>query len=118
MLRTNTKKAKENIRKYIIEHYDVEDYEMENSNNFDIVKGQIWSIFMNEVGKWNGSHYDSFKYWCQGLPSALDTCYYYNRSAVEDLGEILEESEEERNHYSEEQAEERLTYLIYRELRG
>lgn len=24
--------------------------------------------------------------WCQGLPSILDTCYYYNRSAVADLG--------------------------------
>lgn len=54
--------------------------------------------------------------WCQGLPSVLDTCYYYNRSAVVDLGNILEQSERERAQYTEEQAERLLTHLIYQEL--
>ena len=31
-----------------------------------------------------------------GLPSVLDTCYFYNRSAVDDLGAILEETESEK----------------------
>ena len=55
--------------------------------------------------------------WCQGLPSVIDTCYYYNRSAVEDLGDILEETEEERNRYTEQDAERLLSCLIYREIR-
>ena len=58
-----------------------------------------------------------FTEWAQGLPSVLDTCYYYNRSAVDDLGAILEQSEREKAQYSEQQAEQMLTHLIYRELK-
>lgn len=54
--------------------------------------------------------------WCQGLPSILDTCYFYNRSAVADLGAILQQSERERARYTESQAEQLLTHLIYQEL--
>lgn len=119
MLKSNSKQVKENIRKYIIDNYDIEDYsggEISNSNDFQIVKKQIMDIFTEEVGKRQGVNYNSFRYWMQGLPSIIDACYYYNRSAVKDLGDILEESEEERNKYTEEQAEERLTQLIYKEL--
>ena len=59
---------------------------------------------------------ERFEEWAAGLPSILDTCYYYNRSAVDDLGAILEETDSEKARYSEQQAETRLTYLIYREL--
>ena len=54
--------------------------------------------------------------WCAGLPSILDTCYYYNRSAIKDLGDILEQTEEERAKYTESDAERLLSILIYREL--
>ena len=57
-----------------------------------------------------------FADWCAGLPSVLDTCYYYNRSAAKDLGNILEETETEYSRYSEADAEKLLTSLIYREL--
>lgn len=60
---------------------------------------------------------DLFIEWCQGLPSVLDTCYYYNRSAVDDLASILEQNEQEKSKFTESQAEERLTYLIFREIR-
>lgn len=59
----------------------------------------------------------AFADWCADLPSVLDTCYYYNRSAVDDLGAILEETDEEKARYTEEQAEKTLTMLIYRELK-
>lgn len=55
--------------------------------------------------------------WAQGLPSVLDTCYFYNRSAIDDLGEILEQSEREKAKYTEQEAEQLLTHLIYRELK-
>jgi hypothetical protein len=48
------------------------------------------------------------------LPSVINTLYYYNRSAITDLGDILEETEDERNRYTESQAEKLLTKLIYR----
>ena len=66
-----------------------------------------------EIWRKNLSEQTSFTDWCSGLPSILDTCYYYNRSAVDDLGEILEETEQERSKYTEEQAEKQLTILIY-----
>lgn len=59
---------------------------------------------------------ERFTDWAQGLPSILDTCYYYNRSAVDDLGAILEETAEEKARYSEQNAEQLLTALIYKEL--
>lgn len=54
--------------------------------------------------------------WCQGLPSVIDTCYYYNRSAVKDLAGILEEPEEKFSKYNESDAEQKLTSLIFREI--
>lgn len=50
-------------------------------------------------------------------PPVLDTCYYYNRSAVADLGNILEETPAEMERYTESGAETLLTNLIYRELK-
>ena len=57
----------------------------------------------------------AFVSWCSGLPSMLDTSYYLHR-AVKDLGDILEESEEERARFSETEAETLLSRRIYREI--
>lgn len=131
MLKTNTKKARENIRKYIIDIYDdTEDYSHHNidtdKQTFEEIAEVIKEVFhleklnneniKNYYRVKNYSMYEIFKEWCQGLPSIIDTCYYYNRSAVKDLGDILEETEEERSRFTEEEAEEKLTYLIYREI--
>ena len=57
-----------------------------------------------------------FEDWARGLALGNLFCYYYNRSAVDDLGEIMEETEEEKAKYTEQEAEETLTRLIYREM--
>ena len=57
-----------------------------------------------------------FEDWARGLALGNLFCYYYNRSAKDDLGKILEESEEEKAKYTEQEAEELLTRLIYREM--
>lgn len=129
MLKTNTRQARENIKNYIIDNLDVTGYEEYSyyyeregvTDRFSMAQAIIKDVFYNEMLKHNKmvlrySHYELFREWCQGLPSALDTCYYYNRSAIKDLGDILEETEEERNRFTESQAEEKLTYLIYREI--
>lgn len=130
MLKTNTRQARENIKNYIIDNLDVTGYEEYSyyyqegtieRDKFSMAQAIIKDVFYNEMLKHNKmvlrySHYELFKEWCQGLPSALDTCYYYNRSAIKDLGDILEETEEERNRFTESQAEDKLTYLIYREI--
>lgn len=122
MLRTNSKKAIENIRKYIIEHFDGENYNFSgDASNFHEVAIFIYKCFIEEKYKGAEGYYarrgysmqDIFADWAAGLPSVLDTCYFYNRSAVDDLAEILEESDSEKAKYKDEQkAENLLTNLI------
>lgn len=118
MLRTNSKQARENIRQYIIENFTPENYTEENIQGFENVAKFILDVFKREYYNVTGRYTqaEAFKNWCSGLPSVLDTCYYYNRSAVEDVKNILDETDAEANKYTEQQAEELLTGLIYREL--
>lgn len=123
-LRTNSKKARENIRAYIIKHFDPCGYDVnQQPETFGETARIILEIFADETRyatryyqRYMDSDLNVFKDWCAGLPSIIDTCYYYNRSAVDDLGAILEETEIEKARFTEQQAEDRLTWLIYREL--
>ena len=123
MLKTNSKKARENVRNYIIEGFTPEGYTDDPPQEFPEIARFILAAFRSE--KYNlpedrryyrNNEFAAFADWCAGLPSVLDTCYFYNRSAVDDLGAILEESEEEKARYTEAQAESTLTLLIYRAL--
>ena len=123
MLRTNTKKAAANIRAYIMDGFTPEGYTDNPPQEFPEVAAFILDTFRNEkywrsqdVRYYHGCERSAFRDWCAGLPSVLDTCYYYNRSAVDDLGAILEETEEEKARFTEQEAEQLLTNLIYREL--
>ena len=118
MLRT--KKANENIRAYIMDNFTPENYTDNPPKDFPGVAAFILDIFrkekMSDFRYHDCNEFAAFTDWCQGLPSVLNTCYYYNRSAVEDLGAILEETAEEKARFSEQEAERRLTWLTYREL--
>ena len=118
MLRSNSKKARENIRVYIMDNFTPDSHgrDRDEFETFGEVAAFILETFRSEKRYERGPEAAIFTDWCQGLPSVIDTCYYYNRSAVEDLGAILEETEAERNRYSEADAEKLLTNLIYREL--
>ena len=119
MLKTNSKQARENIRQYIIENFTPENYTEEDTQGFENIAKFILDVFKEEYGNliWRyNTQQEAFKNWCSGLPSVLDTCYCYNRSAVEDVKNILEETDAEASKYNEQQAEELLTSLIYREL--
>ena len=123
MLRTNTKKAAANIRVYIMDGFTPEGYTDNPPQEFPEIAAFILDTFRSEkywcpqdVRYYHGCERLAFRDWCAGLPSVLDTCYYYNRSAVDDLGAILEETEEEKARFTEQEAEQLLTDLIYREL--
>ena len=123
MLKTNTRKARENIRAYIVDHFDASGYTEAPPETFPAIAAYILETFHDEKCKHDLRYkagrigeQELFFDWAAGLPSLLDTCYYYNRSAVDDLGAILEESESEKARYSESDAERLLTILIYREL--
>ena len=118
MLRT--KKAIVNIRAYIMDNFTPANYTDNPPKDFPGVAAFILDTFrkekMSDFRYHNCNEFAAFTDWCQGLPSVLDTCYYCNRSAVDDLGAILEETAEEKARFTEAEAERRLTWLIYREL--
>ena len=129
MLKTNSKKAIENIRKYIVENFHVEFSEVwetaDEVNDFNEIAKYIYNDFWRVEGDIYkqyikaGRHISKealFYDYCQGLPGILDTKYFYSRSAVDDLGEILEQTETEKAKYTEGQAEKTFTNLIFREL--
>ena len=123
MLKTNSKKAKENIKQYIIDHFTPEGYTDAAPEEWPEIAIFIIDIFRSEKYSrpedhryYNNNELAAFMDWAAGLPSLLDTCYYYNRSAVDDLAVILEETETEKARFTETDAEKRLTYLIYRTL--
>jgi hypothetical protein len=121
MLKTNSKQARENIKKYIMDGFTPEDYGIEDPGNFEDTAKIIYHIF--KVEKANDPYYkyyqeqEVFANWAAGLPSILDTCYYYNRSAIDDIAAILEQTEAEKAKYTDERkAEKFLSDLIYREI--
>lgn len=124
MLKTNSKKARENVRAYIIVNFDPTNYDLKKApESWPEIAAFILDAFRSEkyysleyMQRAKLSEQTVFAEWAAGLPSVLDTCYFYNRSAVDDLAGILEESESEKPRYSESDAERLLTYLIYREL--
>lgn len=126
MLKTNSKQVKEKIREYILEHFK-EYYYQDNKKYIqqDLTNDDQIFLFIMETIKQEYNHeikrnynflsFNVFESYCRGLPSILN-CDYYCNSAITLLGDILEQTQEERNKYTEEQAEEKLTYLIYKEL--
>lgn len=124
-LRTNTKQARKNIIDYILEDMDYITERAEYDNitvdaaEPEKVLAYIYKIFLEEYGwavtRCRQSYQEAFTNWAAGLAMGGLFCYYYNIDAVELLGDILEETEAERNKYNQEQAENMLTYLIYRE---
>lgn len=123
MLRTNSKKAKANIRNYILENFTPENYTDTPPTEWHEIAVFIYDTFryekyccIEDFQYYRYNEWKAFLDWCSGLPSILDTCYFYNRSAIEDLGNILEQTETERSKYEESAAENLLTLLIYNEL--
>lgn len=120
MLKSNSKKARENVKNYILDNFTPENYtETPPTETRDIMQF-IYNCFIsekfsieNEKRYYKYNEYNAFVDWCAGLPSIIDTCYYYNRSAVDDLGAILEETQTEKSKYTESGSEKMLTYLIY-----
>lgn len=120
MLRTNTKKARENVRAYIVDGFTPENYTDTAPQEWPEIAAFILDVFRSEkpgIGAYaRMSEQERFTDWASGLPSVIDCGYYYNRSAVDDLGAILEETKAEKARFDESKAENLLTYLIYREL--
>lgn len=122
MLKTNSKTVREKIRAYILDNALNENYE-----SFDNLKDACIYI-VNDVKRVCGAHCWNRKYnfdgwsqrdfseWCRGLPGVFDCEFIYRVSAVDFLGDILEETETERAKYTECDAEDLLLYLCFSEI--
>ena len=121
MLKTNSKKARENTLNYI---FSDSEYLEDRANYDDVIletkedyAAFVWRCFIEEYGCFvpRLGAQKAFEDWAQGLALGGMFCYYYNVSAVDTLAGILEETPEQAGKYTEEQAEKLLTYLIFRE---
>lgn len=134
MLRTNSKKAKENIRLWILANYIPEDYtnafQTETGEytpeNFPEVAASIMDTFHNEKG-FDVRRYGleiAFIDWMQGLPSILKTLpLLHGWEVAEILGDWLEETTEEKEAYSRkdedgEKAMKTALHLVFREIQA
>ena len=119
MLKTNTNKARENTLRYILEDGDY----IEERASYDGIELQtpaeycavILEAFKSEYGHEinRRGEYAAFKGWAQGLAMGGLFLYYYNKPARDIVAGILEETPEEAARYTEEQAEELLTRMIF-----
>lgn len=132
MLKTNSKKATYNIWKYLesfidcindeIIKYDPDLTELKPGNE-KALAAVIYHTYTIEK-KNNDCYYNAgrisdenlFADWAQGLPMCGIFDYWYYTTAVRILGDILEEDENERAKYTEDDAAKMLTHLIYREV--
>ena len=119
MLRTNSKKARENIRQWILENLG-SDYEAGTFQEAaKIINEHFYAEMIKHDNRYKAgrvSRFELFKDWTSGLPGALCCDDIYLRPVVPVLALILEETEAEASKYSEDEAEAKLVALIYREL--
>ena len=128
MLKSNTKKARLNLMRYI--RTASAPYYIENCGNpADITDDELCALILDEF-KQNWSHefernfrrcaaipyQKMFLDWGSGLTAGGLFDFYYHCNASDILGDILEETDAERAQFTEEQAETRLGYLIFAEV--
>ena len=123
MLKTNSKKAKENLRNYIIENVlhnnetectTIDEAAATLKKHFNVEKLHPYNLQLIRSGK--TTEKTIFKSWLQGLPHGGIGDYWYFCNAADILGSILEETEEEKARFTEEEAANMLTTLIYNEI--
>ncbi len=122
MLKIRSKEAQFNLSQYILWYFIPDDYDdapqpkghdgQYTGAQFHEVALYIFKTFAQET-KWQELPlYERFHNWAQGLPTIIDLCYHYNRSAVKDVAEILEETPEEADKYTEDKAAKLLDTMI------
>ena len=121
MLKTNSRVVRERIRIYVIGNGEDIRESMEfdeiPSNKIDDILKYVWTVFMDNYGRFTHkgvSLQEEFSTFASGLPFNIFD-YHYNVSAVDLVGDLLDETEAERSKYSESEAEKLMDYLIFRE---
>lgn len=118
MLKTNSTKARENIRAYIMKIYNEEFSDSgKKPESFEEAKEEIRKQFEYATKGWNDTPQSKFKDWLCGLPGILSTeDYFCHNSAVSILGDILEQPKYYRGKYCEFDSELMISKMIAREI--
>lgn len=119
-LKSNSKAVNEAVKTYILENFDTSnytpDYDHVNASNIKEVCKAILDCCNKE--KFYLSYHNTQSMlidWMQGLPSILDTApILYSGSAVDLVGNWLQQTEKEKSKYDETTAEQFALYLISR----
>ena len=116
MLRTNSKKVREAVRAYVTKTTSICGIDPETFGEAAAIIGGAWDGYKYPALSHRfATVQDAFMDWASGLP--LDTFdYIATGDTVKLVGDMLEETEEERSKYSDSQACDLLTYLIFREV--
>ena len=126
--KTNSKEAIKNIQDYISTLFDPSNYGKDESEfptfeekaNFiyqDFITCKYWGT---EKEYYRGNEEKAFTDWLAGLPSVIDSADYiydYYWKCTEILGNILNQTEKERSKYSNQDAMDLMSRLIYREIK-
>lgn len=126
--KTNSKETITNIRNYIYGLFDPSNYGKDESEfptfeertNFiyqDFIACKYWG---DEVKYYRGNEEKAFTDWLAGLPSVIDSAdYIYDNywKCTDILGDILNQTKQEREQYTNQQAMDLLSRLIYREIK-
>lgn len=129
MLKCNSKAVKEKIKKWILDNsediqedisYNIEHgnlpitYDPENIYNLcKYVHDDFARVMGYRFGRYAETRLDNFCDYAAGLPFGNLFIYYYNVSAVDLVGDILEETETEKAKFSESDAEFHMSRMIY-----
>jgi hypothetical protein len=124
MLKTNSKIFRNKVKQFIIDNYDSSNYDEGSPEAMATTLPEIAKIIFAEckrVESYQLEHYRSytmqnaFDDWVRGLPTEF-SCQFFLGIAVDVLGDMLEQTQAEREKYSQSQAEDLLIYVMYREL--
>ena len=129
MLKCNSKVVKEKIKKWILDNsegvqedilWDIEhdklptDYDPENIYNLcKYIYDDFVRVMGYRFGRYAETRLDNFCDYAAGIPFGNLFIYYYNVSAVDLVGDILEETETEKARFSEFDAEFHMSRMIY-----
>jgi hypothetical protein len=118
MLKANTKKAKANLKAVMIREVSGWDHDPTTAEEAaeilarEFITGATWGDGkIHPIGK-QRTIQDVFEDWGAGLPNSIFDSIYLG-SAKDLVAEILEETEEEKNKYTEEKAEKLMCALLW-----
>lgn len=124
MLKSNSREVRQKIREYITSWFHYCDFE--NYNKVELVDfSDIATVILSDFKRVTDNDYytktmtcqERFIDWLSGLPSMIDTDYLLGTDAARNLlASWLEESETEKNRFSETDAERMIGKLLFREL--